>query len=206
MHNQFRPKLRFLLLILLLLTANGTPALAQTSSAAQQDQIEKCVTNKVALFRKQMGEGPLIRFDMLEEWRGECTGELARKNKPSQANTTPPASNTRQGAPQASSSTETADVLAQCSAIYYLHYEDAKKKGQSDATRLQNLHSKFKQSSMQEYKSIGVDPNRVNAVGTEIISNYHKGLAVDQKNGTNKAVNWINNFKQACDKTARTLN
>ena len=103
----------------------------------------------------------------------------------------------------ASKSTETGDVLAQCSAVYYLHFEDAKKRGQNSATRLQNLSNQFKNSSMMEYRAIGVDPNRANTVGTEIVSNYYKGLAVDQKNGTNKAVTWINNYKQACDQLAK---
>jgi hypothetical protein len=96
MHIQSVPTISGLMLILTTLTISSPPTLAQTSANSQQDQIEKCVTNKVALFRKQMGEGPLIRFDMLEEWRGECTGELARKSKPSQTNKTPPASNLAQ--------------------------------------------------------------------------------------------------------------
>lgn len=111
-----------------------------------------------------------------------------------------------QSASAGSKSTEIGDALAQCSAVYYLHYEDAKKRGQGSATRLQNLFNQFKNSSMKEYRAIGVDPNRANTVGTEIISNYYKGLALDQNNGTNKAVNWINNYKQACDQTAKAMN
>ena len=110
-----------------------------------------------------------------------------------------------QSASAGSKSTEIGDTLAQCSAVYYLHFEDAKKRGQGNATTLNNLYNQFKNASMKEYTAIGVDANRANTVGLEIISNYYKGLAVDQKNGTNKAVNWINNYKQACDQITNKM-
>jgi len=56
----------------------------QASQNTQQDQVEACVSRKVDLFRKEVGEGRLIRFDMLEEWRGECNTQLRGNAKPPQ--------------------------------------------------------------------------------------------------------------------------
>ncbi|MCX7221978.1 MAG: hypothetical protein NTW89_03580 [Burkholderiales bacterium] len=57
---------------------------AQSFQNNQSPAIEKCVDEKIALFRKLEGEGPLIRFNMLEEWRRDCTVLLAKqKSAPS---------------------------------------------------------------------------------------------------------------------------
>lgn len=61
-------------------------AYAQTSQNNQSPAIEKCVDEKIALFRKHEGDGPLIRFDMLEEWRRDCTAPLAKQKAASSRN------------------------------------------------------------------------------------------------------------------------
>ena len=52
------------------------PVLAPSSQSpiqsTGQNQLEACVMNKVAAFRRERGEEALVRQDMLEEWEGEC--------------------------------------------------------------------------------------------------------------------------------------
>ena len=67
-------------LVIAMLAAMVSPAYAQSSQKNQTLAIEKCIEQKVALFRKHEGEGPLIRFDMLEEWRRDCAA-LSEKQK-----------------------------------------------------------------------------------------------------------------------------
>ena len=74
--------MRMYVFVISMLAAIVSPAYAQSSNKNQNEAIEKCVDEKIALFRKLEGEGPLIRFNMLEEWRRDCV-ELSAKQKTS---------------------------------------------------------------------------------------------------------------------------
>ena len=57
---------------------------------AQQSAVDKCVDNKIAQFKKEMGEDKTIRVDVLDEWEQQCKRQLsgATRTPPAAAATT----------------------------------------------------------------------------------------------------------------------
>ncbi len=97
---------------------------------------------------------------------------------------------------------EIGDHLARCSGVFYLYLEDAKKTGSTSKNEMQRLNTMFTNLAVMQYKEINIDASRQQTMGLEIITNYYKILAIDQKNGTNRANDWLSGFKKICEKVA----